>query len=74
MKKQLILILTLILLVGITAGVLLLVSNMETKQKEEKARTEQEKILISLNSNDINKIIILMMMESGNLKINLILR
>lgn len=56
MKKQLILILTLILLVGITAGVLLLVSNMETKQKEEKARTEQEKILISLNSNDINKI------------------
>lgn len=56
MKKQLILILTLILLVGITAGVLLLVSNMETKQNEEKARTEQEKILISLNSNDINKI------------------
>lgn len=56
MKKQLILILTLILLVGITAGVLLLVSNIETKQEEEKARTEQEKILMSLNSNDINKI------------------
>ncbi|MDE6019469.1 MAG: DUF4340 domain-containing protein [Ruminococcus sp.] len=56
MKKQLTLILTLILLVGVTVGVLVLVSNMETKQKEEEARVEQEKILMSLNSNDINKI------------------
>lgn len=56
MKKQLILILTLILLVGITAGILVMVSNMESKQQEEEARIEQEKVLMSLNSNDINKI------------------
>lgn len=56
MKKQLILILTLILLVGITAGILLFVSNMENEQKAEEERLEQEKILFSLNSNDIDKI------------------
>ncbi|MGN0584692.1 MAG: DUF4340 domain-containing protein [Ruminococcus sp.] len=56
MKKQLILILSLLLLVGITAGVLVMVSNMESEQKAEKERIEQEKILLSLNSNDINKI------------------
>ena len=56
MKKQLILILSLLLLVGITSGVLVMVSNMESEQKAEKERIEQEKILMSLNSNDINKI------------------
>ncbi|MBQ8688508.1 MAG: DUF4340 domain-containing protein [Ruminococcus sp.] len=56
MKKQLILILTLVLLVGVTAGILLIVNNMETEQKAEKERLEQEKILVSLNSNDIDRI------------------
>lgn len=56
MKKQLILILSLILLVGVTVGVLVLVSNMESDKKAEEERIEQEKILMSLNSNNINKI------------------
>lgn len=56
MKKQLILILSLLLLVGITAGVLVMVNKMESEQKAEKERIEQEKILMSLNSSDISKI------------------
>lgn len=56
MKKQLVLILSLILLVGITVGVLVLVNNVEINQKEEEDRIEQEKVLMSLNSNNINKI------------------
>ena len=56
MKKQLILILTLILLVGATAGVLLFVSHMENEKQAEEQRLEQEKVLFSLNSNDIQKI------------------
>lgn len=56
MKKQLILILSLILLVGVTAGILLLVSNMEAEKKAEAERAEQEKVLVSLYSNDIDKI------------------
>ncbi|MBQ8514739.1 MAG: DUF4340 domain-containing protein [Ruminococcus sp.] len=56
MKKQLILILSLILLVGVTAGILLLVSNIEADKKAEAERAEQEKVLVSLYSNDIDKI------------------
>ncbi|MGN0631558.1 MAG: DUF4340 domain-containing protein [Ruminococcus sp.] len=56
MKKQLILILSLVLLVGVTVGVLVLVSNMEADKKAEEERIEQEKVLMSLNSNNINKI------------------
>lgn len=56
MKKQLILILSLILLVGATIGILVIVNNMEENHKEEAERIEQEKVLMSLNSNNINKI------------------
>ncbi len=56
MKKQLILIMSLILLVGITAGVLIFVSKMENDKAAEEARIEQEKVLFTIPSNDVEKI------------------
>ncbi len=56
MKKQLILIMSLILLVGITAGTLIFVSRMEDNKAAEEARIEQEKVLFTISSNDVEKI------------------
>lgn len=53
MKKQLTLILSLIVLVGITVGILLFVSNLESKNLAEEERIEQEKVLVDSRSNDI---------------------
>ncbi len=56
MKKQLILILSLILLVGLTAGILIVVNNAENKRIDEERRIEEAKKLISVSSNDIDRI------------------
>lgn len=56
MKKQLTLILSLIVLVGITIGILFFVSNFEAKTLAEEERIEQEKILVDSRSNDITRI------------------
>ncbi len=56
MKKQLTLILSLIVLVGIAVGILLFVNNMESNNAAEEERIAQEKVLVSVQSNDINKI------------------
>jgi hypothetical protein len=56
MKKQLILILSLILLVGLTAGILVVVNNAENKRIEEERRIEEAKNLISLSSTEIDRI------------------
>ncbi len=56
MKKQLILILSLFLLVGVTAGILLLVNNMEKENAAEAQRLTEEKQLVNVYSNDIERI------------------
>ncbi len=56
MKKQLILIMSLILLVGITVGVLMFVNHMENEQAAEKQREEEAKVLFTTPSNDVDRI------------------
>lgn len=56
MKKQLILILSLILLVGLTAAILIFVNNAENERFAEEARLAEAKVLTSVNSNQIDRI------------------
>ncbi len=56
MKKQLILILSLILLVGLTAAILIFVNNAENERLAEEARLAEAKVLTSVNSNQIDRI------------------
>ena len=56
MKKQIVLILSLIVLVGITVGILLFVNNIEANNLAEEERIAQEKNLVGVQSNDINRI------------------